>query len=79
MGEIYWTKRRAWPIASLDEKVGYNTKIKTAKPNFVLNRYRMAKEKKAEKPISPDDELFLKSSIKKEICRTGKTIKRSRT
>ncbi|HET6243103.1 MAG TPA: hypothetical protein VFF35_01120 [Bacteroidia bacterium] len=59
------------------KKLGYNTKIKTGKPNFVLNQYRMAKEKKAEKPMRPEDELFENLQLKKRVAELEKQLKES--
>ncbi|MBA3899530.1 MAG: hypothetical protein H0X62_04840, partial [Bacteroidetes bacterium] len=56
-------------------KLGYNTKIKTGKPNFALNQFRMAKEKKAEKPMSPEDELFENLQLKKRVAELEKQLK----
>ncbi|MDQ3191856.1 MAG: hypothetical protein M3Q58_09695, partial [Bacteroidota bacterium] len=56
-------------------KLGYNTKIKTGKPNFALNQFRMAKEKKAEKPMSLEDELFENLQLKKRVAELEKQLK----
>ena len=56
--------------------LGYNTEIKTRRPNIVSNLYPMAQKKiKPDKPAINDDELFENLQLKKRIADLEKQLK----
>lgn len=56
--------------------LGYNTGIKTRRPNIVSNLYHtMPKKKKTENPIDTEDEAFENLQLKKRIAELEKQLK----
>ena len=58
------------------KQLGYNTGIKTRRPNIVSNLYPMAQKKtKPDKPVNNDDESFENLQLKKRIADLEKQLK----
>lgn len=58
------------------KQLGYNTGIKTRRPNIVSNLYPMAQKKiKPDKPINNSDELFENLQLKKRIAELEMQVK----
>ena len=58
------------------KQLGYNTGIKTRRPNIVPNLYSMAQKKiKPDKPVTTDDEFFENLQLKKRIADLEKQLK----
>ena len=56
--------------------LGYNTGIKTRRPNIVSNLYSMAQKKiKPDKPVNMEDESFENLQLKKRITELEKQLK----
>ena len=57
-------------------QLGYNTGIKTRRPNIVSNLYPMAQKKiKQDKAVNNDDESFENLQLKKRIAELEKQLK----
>ena len=57
-------------------QLGYNTGIKTRRPNIVSNLYPMAQKKiKPDKPVNNEDESFENLQLKKRIAELEKQLK----
>jgi transposase len=58
------------------KQLGYNTGIKTRRPNIVSNLYPMAQKKiKPDKPVNNNDESFENLQLKKRIADLEKQLK----
>jgi hypothetical protein len=58
------------------KQLGYNTGIKTRRPNIVSNLYPMAQKKiKPDKPVKIEDESFENLQLKKRIADLEKQLK----
>ena len=58
------------------KQLGYNTGIKTRRPNIVSNLYPMAQKKiKPDKPVNTEDESFENLQLKKRIAELEKQLK----
>ena len=58
------------------KQLGYNTGIKTRRPNIVSNLYPMAQKKiKPDKPVNIVDESFENLQLKKRIAELEKQLK----
>ena len=58
------------------KQLGYNTGIKTRRPNIVSNLYPMAQKKmKPDKPVNNEDESFENLQLKKRIAELEKQLK----
>ena len=58
------------------KQLGYNTGIKTRRPNIVSNLYPMAQKKiKPDKPVNNEDESFENLQLKKWIADLEKQLK----
>jgi len=58
------------------KQLGYNTEIKTRRPNIVSNLYPMAQKKiKSGKPVNLEDESFENLQLKKRIAELEKQLK----
>ena len=58
------------------KQLGYNTGIKTRRPNIVSNLYPMAQKKiKPDKPVNSSDESFENLQLKKRIVELEKQLK----
>jgi len=58
------------------KQLGYNTGIKTRRPNIVSNLYPMAQKKiKPDKPVNIEDESFENLQLKKRIADLEKQLK----
>ena len=58
------------------KQLGYNTRIKTRRPNIASNFYSMPRNKlKPDNPIRTDDESFENRQLKKRIAELEKQLK----
>ncbi len=58
------------------KQLGYNTGIKTRRPNIVSNLYPMTQKKvKPDKPVNTSDESFENLQLKKRIAELEKQLK----
>lgn len=58
------------------KQLGYNTGIKTRRPNIVSNSYPMTQQKlKPDKPVKTEDESFENLQLKKRIAELEKQLK----
>jgi transposase len=81
------TKREIWEKYTGEEdehgqvlrwmrQLGYNTNVKTRRPNIVSNLYPMAQKKiKPDKPVKIEDESFENLQLKKRIAELEKQLK----
>lgn len=57
------------------DRLGYNPRIITRRPNIVSNSYAMPKKRKTEKVINAKDESFENLQLKKRIIELEKQLK----